>query len=33
VETLLAFGIGTLAGMGVGLWLALAPFASASTRT
>ena len=29
VETLLAFGIGTLAGMGVGLWLALAPFASA----
>lgn len=29
VETLLAFGIGTLAGLGVGLWLALAPFASA----
>lgn len=29
VETLLAFGIGTLAGVAVGLWLALAPFASA----
>ncbi|TAN12897.1 MAG: ABC transporter permease [Burkholderiaceae bacterium] len=29
VETLLAFVIGTLAGIAVGLWLALAPFASA----
>ncbi|HMN21106.1 MAG TPA: ABC transporter permease [Ottowia sp.] len=29
LETLLAFGIGTLAGVAVGLWLALAPFASA----
>ena len=29
LETLLAFGIGTLAGMGMGLWLALTPFASA----
>jgi NitT/TauT family transport system permease protein len=29
LETLLAFGIGTLLGLGVGLWLALAPTASA----
>ena len=29
LETLLAFVIGTLAGLGVGLWLALSPFASA----
>lgn len=29
VETLLAFAIGTAAGVGMGLWLALAPFASA----
>jgi NitT/TauT family transport system permease protein len=29
VETLLAFGIGTAAGLGVGLWLALSPTASA----
>jgi NitT/TauT family transport system permease protein len=29
VETMLAFGIGTLAGLAVGLWLALSPFASA----
>lgn len=29
VETVLAFGIGTLLGLGVGLWLALAPLASA----
>ena len=29
LETLLAFGIGTLAGVAVGLWLALAPFSSA----
>jgi NitT/TauT family transport system permease protein len=29
VETLLAFVIGTLADIGMGLWLALAPFASA----
>lgn len=29
LETLLAFGIGTVAGLGVGLWLALTPFASA----
>ena len=29
VETLLAFAIGTAAGVGIGLWLALAPFASA----
>ncbi|TFW06050.1 ABC transporter permease [Oxalobacteraceae bacterium OM1] len=28
-ETLLAFGIGTLLGLGVGLWLALSPLASA----
>ena len=27
-ETLLAFAIGTLGGLGVGLWLALSPFAS-----
>ena len=29
LETLLAFGIGTVLGLGVGLWLALAPTASA----
>ena len=29
LETLLAFAIGTLVGLGVGLWLALSPFASA----
>ncbi len=29
LETLLAFGIGTLLGLGCGLWLALAPVASA----
>lgn len=29
LETLLAFGIGTLLGLGCGLWLALAPIASA----
>jgi NitT/TauT family transport system permease protein len=29
LETMLAFGIGTLLGLGVGLWLALAPTASA----
>ncbi len=29
VETLLAFGIGTVAGLGVGLWLALSPVAAA----
>jgi len=29
METLLAFVIGTVAGLGVGLWLALTPFASA----
>jgi len=29
VETVLAFGIGTVLGLGVGLWLALAPTASA----
>ncbi|MET4575197.1 ABC transporter permease [Ottowia thiooxydans] len=29
LETLLAFAIGTIAGLGVGLWLALSPFASA----
>jgi NitT/TauT family transport system permease protein len=29
LETLLAFGIGTVLGLGVGLWLALAPLASA----
>lgn len=29
VETLLAFGIGTLLGLGVGLWLALSPMAAA----
>ena len=29
IETLLAFGIGTAAGLGVGLWLALSPLASA----
>jgi NitT/TauT family transport system permease protein len=29
LETVLAFGIGTLLGLGVGLWLALAPTASA----
>jgi NitT/TauT family transport system permease protein len=29
LETLLAFAIGTLLGLGVGLWLALNPFASA----
>ena len=29
VETLLAFGIGTAAGLGVGLWLALSPTAAA----
>ena len=29
VETLLAFAIGTLSGVAVGLWLALTPFASA----
>ncbi|RYX90425.1 MAG: ABC transporter permease [Comamonadaceae bacterium] len=29
IETVLAFGIGTLAGLGFGLWLALAPLASA----
>jgi NitT/TauT family transport system permease protein len=28
-ETLLAFGIGTLLGLGIGLWLALSPVASA----
>jgi NitT/TauT family transport system permease protein len=28
-ETLLAFGIGTLLGLGIGLWLALSPIASA----
>ncbi|MGV3653215.1 MAG: ABC transporter permease [Noviherbaspirillum sp.] len=28
-ETMLAFGIGTLGGLGVGLWLALSPMASA----
>ena len=29
LETVLAFGIGTVAGLGVGLWLALSPFTSA----
>lgn len=29
IETLLAFGIGTAAGLGVGLWLALSPLTSA----
>ena len=29
VETVLAFGLGTLGGLGVGLWLALAPLAAA----
>ncbi len=29
LETVLAFGIGTVAGLGVGLWLALSPVASA----
>ena len=29
LETLLAFAIGTIAGLAVGLWLALSPFASA----
>ena len=29
LETVLAFGIGTLAGLGVGLWLALSPLTSA----
>ena len=29
IETLLAFAIGTLSGLGVGLWLALSPLASA----
>jgi len=29
LETLLAFGIGTAAGLGMGLWLALSPFAAA----
>ncbi|AEI77624.1 ABC transport system permease protein TauT family [Cupriavidus necator N-1] len=29
IETVLAFGIGTVAGLGVGLWLALSPLTSA----
>jgi NitT/TauT family transport system permease protein len=29
VETLLAFGLGTVAGLGMGLWLALSPIAAA----
>jgi NitT/TauT family transport system permease protein len=29
LETVLAFGIGTVTGLGVGLWLALSPFTSA----
>ena len=29
IETVLAFGVGTLLGLGVGLWLALSPWASA----
>ncbi len=31
VETVLAFGLGTLFGLGAGLWLALSPFAAAVT--
>ena len=31
VETVLAFGLGTVLGLGCGLWLALSPFAAAVT--